>query len=188
MKPAAAGLWRQAWLLILACLWPGAHLLAADVDWGVISVSQPTTITFASQDITKNFTDQYYFSLSAGTDASYAVTMSFDVCQSGCGNPSISYGVYDTTGKLISDSGSAVLTSGRYVLQVKGTGTGSGNTESYSGFIAFNGAGTSNGLTSFVSAVPEPRDYALMLTGLVMLAASVRHRRRASLPALSAFA
>lgn len=181
MKPARAGLWPQRCLLFLLswCWWPGAHVWAASTDWGVIPVNTSTTISFASQDITRNFTDQYYFSLASGADASYAVTVAFDLCRHGCGNPDLSYGVYDVNGRMISDTGSVVLSSGRYVFKVKGTGFGAGNTLDYSGSMSFYVPGGST-LNSFVSAVPEPRDAALMLMGLCMLAAGVWHRRRAS--------
>jgi hypothetical protein len=90
------------WLcLMVACLFGGAAQ-SADTDWGVIPVGQETTISFASYDITKNFTDQYSFSLQAGTDTSYAVTVTFDVCAYGCGNPTLSYGLYDASGQLVS--------------------------------------------------------------------------------------
>ena len=48
--------------------------------------------------------------------------------------------------------------------------------------------GGSSGSAGFVSPVPEPRDYALMLAGLAMLAAAVWNRRRPSFPVLSASA
>ena len=124
-----------------------SQLWAADTDWGVIPVGQETTISFASYDITRNFTDQYSFTLQAGTDSSFAVAVTFDVCKNRCGKPRLSYGIYDATGQLVSDSGSAVLTSGTYYFQVKGTGMRSGNSVDYSSNISF-----------LVSAVPEPAD------------------------------
>ena len=150
-------------------------LWAADTDWGVIPVGEETTISFASYDITKNFTDQYSFTLQAGTDSSYAVAVSFDVCKNGCGNPDLSYGIYDANGGLVSDSGSAVLASGNYVFQVKGTGMGAGNSVDYTGGISF-----------MVSAVPEPADLLLMLVGSSCLAWAIKRRRQGSVAPLGA--
>lgn len=158
-------LFKLVWLA-LCCLF-GSAAFAADGDWGVIPVDQETTISFAAYDITKNFTDQYSFTLQAGTDSSYSVAVTFDVCKNGCGNPSLSYGIYDATGQLVSDSGSAVLTSGSYYFQVKGTGMGAGNSVDYSGNISF-----------MVSAVPEPADLLLMLVGTSCLAWAVKRRRQ----------
>lgn len=141
--------------------------LAATTDWGIIPVGQETTISFAAYDITKNFTDQYSFALLAGTDASYAVTVTFDVCARGCGNPDLAYGLYGESGQLISDSGSAVLSSGNFYLQVKGTGMGAGNSVDYSGAMTF-----------MVSPVPEPGDLALMFVGTSCLIWGARARRR----------
>lgn len=42
------------------------------------------------------------------------------------------------------------------------------------------GTGGTGSVSNFVSAVPEPADYALMLTGLAMLGAAVRRRRSAA--------
>lgn len=53
--------------LVFSCVFGGAAWATA-TDWGVIPVGQETTISFASYDITKNFTDQYSFSLQAGTE------------------------------------------------------------------------------------------------------------------------
>lgn len=158
-------LFKLFWLALCGLL--SSATFAADSDWGVIPVGQETTISFASYDITKNFTDQYSFTLQAGTDSSYAVAVTFDVCNNGCGNPDLSYGIYDATGQLVSDSGSAVLTSGTYYFQVKGTGFGAGNSVDYSGNISF-----------MVSAVPEPADLMLMLVGTSCLAWAVKRRRQ----------
>jgi hypothetical protein len=140
---------------------------AADGDWGVIPVGQETTISFSAYDITKNFTDQYSFTLQSGADSSYSVAVTFDVCKRGCGNPDLAYGIYDANGGIVSDSGSAVLTSGTYVFQVKGTGMGAGNSVDYAGDVSF-----------MVSAVPEPADILLMLVGSSCLAWAIKRRRR----------
>jgi hypothetical protein len=137
-----------------------------DTNWGVIPVGQSTNISFAQYDITKNFTDTYSFSLQSGSDASYSVAVTFDVCKSGCGNPDLSYGIFDAHATLISDTGSAVLSYGDYVFKVMGTGMGSGNSVDYSGSMSF-----------FVSSVPEPSDTMLMLTGCAFVIWAVRRRR-----------
>lgn len=169
-------LW-QGLLLIFVAFGPG-QAFANDYNWGVIPVGQVTTISFGQYDITKNFTDQYAFSLQAGSDASYAVTVTFDVCKGGCGNPDLSYGIYDATGRLISDTGSATLTSGVYYFQVKGTGMGAGNSVDYSGSITFNTAR----VDSFVSGAPEPADWLLMISGSAFLGWAVRRRKTARPP------
>ena len=179
MKSARLGFLRHMRLVLLAGLLPGAAVQAATTDWGVISLDQPTTMSFASQDITKNFTSYYDFTLSSTATASYAVSVSTAACTSGCGNLKLSYGLYDSSGQLVSDTGSAVLTAGTYELKVKSTGAGSGNSATYSGYVSFTGG---SGSSSFVSAVPEPGDIGLMLTGLCMLGAAVRHRRRMAQP------
>ncbi len=152
--------------VVFSCIL-GNAAWATSTDWGVIPVGQETTISFASSDITKNFTDQYSFSLQTGTDTSYAVSVTFDVCRYGCGNPNLSYGLYDASGQLVSDTGTAVLTSVDYYFQVKGTGMGAGNTVDYTGSISF-----------MVSAVPEPSDVILMIVGLCCLVWAIKRRRQ----------
>jgi hypothetical protein len=171
-----SGPWRRTWycLLWLILAGGGRTALAADANWGVIPVGEATTISFAAYDITTNFTDKYSFSLQTGTDASYAVTVTFDVCARGCGNPDLSYGLYNDTGQLVSDTGTATLSSGNYYLQVKGTGMGSGNSVDYSGSITF----MVSGVPDLVSAVPEPGDLALTFVGISCLAWGVQRRRQ----------
>lgn len=154
-------------MVMVAALLASVQSMAQQVtDWGVIPLDQNTTISFASYDITRNFTDQYNFSLQGSGDAAYAVTVTFNVCANGCGNPSFSYGVYNANGSLIDSSGAVVLKAGDYTFQVKGTGMGSGNSVDYMGSMSF-----------FVSAVPEPGDIFLLLTGLPLLAWAVKRRR-----------
>lgn len=129
-------------------------VISATTDWGIIPLDAPTTETVSGIDITKNFTDYYNFTIAGGTDANYSVLVEFDFCKNGCGNPAVSYGLYDMNGGLISDSGSAVLTAGLYSFQVKATGMGSGNTLDY------------NGTITFVSNAPEPSDYMLFFIGI----------------------
>jgi hypothetical protein len=148
---------------------------SADADWGVIPLDQETTISFGASDITKNFTDQYAFTLGGGTESAYQVVAYFDACSSGCGNAALSYGIYDANGGLVSDSGSAVLSSGNYVLQVKGTGMGAGNTVSYSGAITFFASASD---LSIVSAVPEPADWMLLACGSLLVLGALRRQAR----------
>lgn len=155
--------------LFALCLTASAPGLSQQVtDWGVIPLDRDTTISFSSYDITKNFTDQYTFSLQGFGDAAYAVTVTFDGCKNGCGNIGLSYGVYGANGSLIDNTGSVVLSAGDYVFMVKGTGMGAGNTVSYDGTMNF-----------FVAAVPEPSDYLMMFAGLCFLGWALRRRRRA---------
>ena len=148
----------------------------AETDWGVIPIEEETVISFGANDITNNFTDQYNFSIQGGTEAAAEVTVSFEVCQNGCGNPNLTYGVYDAQGQLVSEiqgSGSVTLTAGDYYFQVKGTGMGSGNSVDYSGTMSFN---TSLAAPAYVSGAPEPADWLLMLAGSVFLGWAVRRR------------
>jgi hypothetical protein len=148
-----------------------------DTNWGIIPVGQSTAIPFDQYDIMNNFTDTYSFSLQSGSDASYSVAVTFDVCKSGCGNPNLSYGIFDSHGTLLSQTGSAVLSYGDYVFKVKGTGMGAGNNVDYSGTMSF-----------FVSSVPEPSDIMLMMTGCALVACAVRRRRRQGMHFREAFA
>ncbi len=204
----------RQWLSVL-CIWLScagfAQATTSTTNWGVIPLEQAITLTFANQDLTKNFTDQYLFTLSSSTGTTYNVLVSYDSCTNGCGNAAVDYAIYEQNGKLINDSGSAVLQAGDYNFQLKGTGMGAGNEVAYSGTITF-GAGTSSAVTTvtsvtsasstsavtstassrpvttvassgavtaFVSAVPEPGEWALMLTSTCLLAFGLwRHRQR----------
>jgi hypothetical protein len=169
-------------LVQILCLLVGVHFTpvwAATTDWGVVPVGETTTYNFAQYDISSNFKDAYTFSVGASSDASYAVTVYFDTCSRGCGNASLAYAIYNGTGSMVSDSGSATLVSGDYYFGVKGTGMGAGNTVSYSGFMTFSAGGTSS--EGIVSAVPEPSDWALMATGSGLLAWGIWRRRLRSL-------
>lgn len=168
--------------LILLAL-PAGHVLAAETDWGVIPLDEETIISFGASDITNNFTDQYNFSIQGGTEASAEVTVTFDVCQNGCGNPELTYGVYNAQGQLISEiqgSGSVTLTAGDYYFQVKGTGMGAGNSVDYSGTMTF----MTSAAPAYVSGAPEPADWLLMISGSAFLGWAVR--RRKTLAALTA--
>lgn len=148
---------------------------AATTDWGVIAVDQPSSYSVSGTDITQNFTDQYTFSISGGSSADYSVYVEFDFCKNGCGNPDVSYGIYDLNGGLISDTGSAVLSAGDYVFKVKGTGMGSGNTLDYNGSVNFTASAVPS---SFVSEASEPNDILLTITSSACLILLVRLRRK----------
>jgi len=146
-------------------------------DWGTLAtpIAAETTFTFEQYDLTQSFTDQYLFSLEGGADATYSVTFDFDPCRNGCGNPDISYGIYDANGGLITDtSGTITLTSGAYVFQVKGDGMGSGNSLDYWGSVTFSLAAN-----SMVSPAPEPSTLLLTLLGLAGLGTLATRRRKA---------
>jgi hypothetical protein len=176
---AETHLWfsKMLMILLLPLILTANPSWGAETDWGVIPLDQVTVISFGATDITNNFTDQYNFSIQGGTEASAEVTVTFDVCQKGCGNPELTYGVYNEQGQLISEiqgSGSVTLTAGDYYFQVKGTGMGSGNSVDYSGTMTFN---TSLAGPANVSGAPEPSDWLLMVSGSTFLAWAVKRRR-----------
>ena len=147
-------------------------------DWGNVAtpITNEVSFSFAQYQISHNFTDQYAFSLEGGAGATYEVSFQFDVCGNGCGNPDLSYGIYDANGGLITaDSGAVTLSAGNYVFQVKGTGMGSGNTTDYWGSVTFNAVAT-----SMVSPAPEPSSLVLMLFGMSSLGWAMRRRREVS--------
>ena len=154
-----------------------ATLARAEVvaDWGTVVTPLTTEATFSFEqyDITKNFTHQYGFSLEGEAGATYQVTFTFDACKKGCGNPDLSYGIYNANGGLIADaSGTVTLSAGNYVFQVKGTGRGSGNSLDYMGSVTFSA-------TAMVSPVPEPSTLLLTLPGLALVHVMIRRRRQA---------
>ena len=151
-------------------------------DWGTVvtPLSTEATFSFAQYDVTNNFTDQYAFSLEGDSGATYTVTFSFDTCKNGCGNPDLSYGIYDANGGLIEAvDGSITLSSGNYVFQVKGDGMGSGNTLDYWGSVTFTATAAA---TTLVSPVPEPSQILYLLPGLALVR-WVSQKRRGRSPA-----
>lgn len=169
-------------IALLAWLLAWLTTARADVvqDWGTVAtpLTSPVTFSFEQYRITQNFTDQYNFSLAGGTGASYSVTFAFDPCRQGCGNPNLSYGIYDRTGSLISNAGGTVtLAAGNYTFQVKGTGMGAGNTVDYWGSVTFAAAPSSLTNVTMVSPAPEPSTFILMLWGLAGLGWSAWRRR-----------
>ena len=151
-------------LIALCCLLVIAPVLthaAVVEDWGTIvtPLDEDLTFDFTQTDITKNFTDQYTFSLEGSADAFYEVTFNVDFCSYGCGNVAVSYGIYDANGGLVTEvsaGGTLSLATGDYTFQVKGTGMGAGNSVDYFGEVTFK---------AVVSPAPEPPAYILMLVG-----------------------
>lgn len=161
-------------VLCLATARPATAQVMA--DWGTVAtpIANDVTFSFAQYDVTRNFTHQYLFSLEGSADASYTVTFNFDPCRNGCGNPGLSYGIYDMTGGAITPvSGSTyVLTAGAYAFQVKGDGFGAGNSVDYWGSVTI-----SAGAGEIVSPVPEPEMLVLFGLGLPLVAWRVRRRK-----------
>ena len=149
-------------------------------------ITSEVSFSFAQYDISKNFTDQYNFSLEGGAGATYSVSFNFDACKNGCGNPDLTYGIYDRNGSLVtSTNGTVTLSAGAYTFQVKGIGMGSGNSVDYFGSVTFTAVGSSSmstsgsnmtGSLSMVSPTPEPSSLALSVLGLSMLAWSARRK------------
>ena len=166
MKLTRAGLWGQICLLVLACLCGAAPVWAAPKDKGVVVVNNTTTVTGLGNG---NGNATGNGNANGGTNGQGILNGNGNAFGFNTGSTSTS----TSTSTSGSTQGSVVLTS--TTSSTNGTTTNTGGTGSVS---------------TFVSAVPEPGDYALMLTGLAMLGAAVRHRRRAaaSSPALSALA
>lgn len=149
----------------------------ADViaDWGTVvtPLSSDVSFSFARYDVTNNFADQYLFSLEGSSNAYYSVTFNVDPCARGCGNPSISYGIYDANGGLIQAAadGNVILSSGKYAFEVSATGMGAGNSVDYAGSVTIS--------AGMVSPAPEPATNALLLLGLAAIAWSARSGTRA---------
>jgi hypothetical protein len=157
---------------------------AVVADWGTLAtpITSETTFSFAQYDLNKNFTDQYLFSLEGESGTSYTVTFQLDACRNGCGNPDLSYGIYDANGGLIGDTnGALTLSAGSYAFQVKGTGMGAGNSLDYWGAVTFSAVST-----SIVSAAPEPATLVLMLAGTALLGAGLRRMQPTSLAGATA--
>jgi len=149
-------------------------------NWGTVvtPLSTEATFSFARYDITNNFTDQYAFSLEGSSGASYEVTFAFDACRSGCGNPDLSYGIYDANGGLVASAGGTVtLASGSYVFQVKGFGMGSGNSVDYWGNVSFSALAVPSAI---VPPAPEPATLLLAGPGQLIVLWAARHRRSAA--------
>ena len=158
-------------LLFALILTPLFSFAQVDTDWGIISTDGSYTYNFSNTDITKNFTDNYYFTLDGSNDTQYQMTLVYDSCTYGCGNLAIDYGIYDGN-TLIDDTGTTTLSSGTYNLQITGTGMGAGNNVNYSGTITFTP------MVAIVSTVPEPSEVILFTLSAILLAGSIaRHRR-----------
>ena len=165
-------------IVLLTASFMFATPAAAEVvaDWGTVAtpITTETSFSFAQYDISSNFTDQYAFTLEGASGAASNVTFQFDLCRSGCGNPDLSYGIYDANGGLVTvTNGVATLSAGSYVFQVKGDGMGAGNSVDYWGSVRFTAASM-----SMVSPAPEPSSLMLTLFGMGGLGWAVRRRRR----------
>lgn len=156
-------------------------------NWGTVvtPVTSDVTFSFAQYDINQNFTHQYVFSLEGSAGASYAVTFDFNACTRGCGNPGLTYGIYDTNGGMLSPSteGTFALTAGSYAFQVKGDGFGIGNVLDYWGSVTIYSSVAAS--SAIVAPAPEPATWLLLGPGL-LLVPWIARRRRALLLAVPA--
>jgi hypothetical protein len=167
------------WLLAFMLLLPMQGWAEVVDDWGTVAtpLTSEASFSFEQYDLTGNFTHEYSFSLEGETGATYEVTFDFDTCKNGCGNPDLSFGIYDANGGLISSSsGTLVLSPGNYVFQVKADGMGSGNTLDYWGSVTFSA--TAQTSESMVAPVPEPTSIVLTGAGLAIIGWSAHRRRR----------
>lgn len=171
------------WFFTLLLLAPAPAFAEVVEDWGAVitPIESETTFSFEQYDITDNFTHDYLFTLEGEAGATYEVTFEFDTCNHGCGNPDLSYGIYDQNGGLyLTESGTVLLSAGTYSFQVSGTGMGAGNSADYWGDVTFTATAVT--AESIVAPVPEPTTLALTAVGgwIVGFAA---YRRRRSRPA-----
>ena len=165
------------------------HAVTVD-DWGTVitPIENEASFAFAQYDIDANFTHDYLFSLEGEAGATYEVTFAFDTCQKGCGNPELSYGIYDATGGLYAAaSGTIVLSAGDYAFQVSGTGMGTGNSVDYWGSLTFSATLVTS--DAMVAPVPEPTTLLLTAVGSSVIGFAAYRRRRvptiATLPGVS---
>lgn len=166
------------WLLVLTLFVPALGVAEEVADWGAVvtPLSSEATFSFAQYDVTDNFTHDYAFSLEGEAGATYEVTFLFDICRNGCGNPDLSYGIYEANGNLLTgDSSTLVLSPGDYVFQVKGDGMGSGNSVDYWGEVTFTATAVS--AEGVVAPVPEPASVVLTGAGLAVVGWAAYRRR-----------
>lgn len=140
-------------------------------DWGTISapIASDVTFEFGRLDITKNFTDQYLFSLAGSSGVEYTLSFNILPCLNGCGNPDLNWGIYDQNGGLVSAPANGTtytLSSGSYSFQVKGTGMGAGNDLSYNGDITFSATALASG--GMMASVPDGERWVLTAAGLLV--------------------
>lgn len=188
MKQRSALFGFMAYLLLF---WVSTARANTTTDWGTVAtpITSEVTFSFAQYDINRNFTDQYLFSLQGEAGASYSVTFNFDACRKGCGNPDLSYGIYDRTGSLVANTtGTVTLSAGNYAFQVKGTGFGAGNSLDYWGSMTFAAGATSLNNVTMISPAPEPSTLLLMAAGLTLLAWKARRHALTGLAGVAALA
>lgn len=137
---------------------------AANINLGVVNVNTTATLTTGIQDVTRNFDTQYFFTLTSPATAAYQLSTTWITCRRGCGNPNIESSLFNAYNNQAIASDSVVLSSGTYYYGVKGTGIGNAS-GSYSGTI-------------FISPVPEPKDVALFVVGVLMLVIGVLKRNK----------
>ena len=161
-----------AMLCGLAVLFAKPAVAAVVADWGAIStpITSPVTFAFAQYDVRGNFTHEYVFTLEGSADATYSVSLQFDACRNGCGNPILHYGIGGSLSE--SGSGSYVLAPGTYSFTVAATGMGAGNSVDYWGEVVIAG-----GAGGIVAPVPEPEVLILAVPGAALVLAVVRRRR-----------
>lgn len=175
-----------SWLVTASVVLPSTGFTEVIEDWGTVvtPIENEASFSFAQYDVDGNFTHDYLFSLEGEAGATYEVTFQFDACKNGCGNPELSYGIYDANGGLYSaTSGTVLLSAGSYAFQVSATGMGAGNSVDYWGDLTFSATLVS--ADNIVAPVPEPTTLALSGAGagIVAWAAYRRRRTRVSSPA-----
>jgi len=166
------------WLAAIFLLAPGTSLSEVIEDWGTVvtPIESETTFSFEQYDVFKNFTHEYLFSLEGDAGATYAVTFNFDACSNGCGNPDLTYGIYDTNGGLYSStSGTVLLSAGSFTFQVSSTGMGAGNSVDYWGDVTFTAALVST--DGIVAPVPELTTLSLSGVGAMIVGLAAYRRR-----------
>jgi hypothetical protein len=178
-----------SWLVAASILLPSIGFTEVIEDWGTVvtPIENEASFSFAQYDLEGNFTHDYLFSLEGEAGATYEVTFQFDACTNGCGNPELSYGIYDANGGLYSTTaGTVVLSAGSYAFQVSATGMGAGNNVDYWGDLTFSA--TLISADGIVAPVPEPTTLVLSGAGAGIVAWAAYRRRRTRLSSHSSLA
>lgn len=165
--------------LILAGLWAAAPALAAEEGNDVVTVSATVTFSAPTPDAAAAITGSGSLAGFLATSPVAAVKISDNYNPVAAGNAAAS--------ALQNANINSALKTGTATTAASGFNTTPTVVNSGSSVAsAPTGSQAGPGSAAFVSPVPEPGDYALMLAGLLMLAAAVWNRRRAALPALGA--